>query len=89
MKLDVERKLQPIALLVFEFHLDKAARRAISLRAVGLSCFALAFAACEAASDRCSGERLAARALPPFDPPSFPRATAAGFLCSEVLGMRN
>lgn len=30
-------------------------------------------------SDRCPGLRLAARALPPLAPPSFPRATAAGF----------
>ena len=29
---------------------------------------------------RLRGDSAAARALPPFAPPSFPRATAAGFL---------
>src|SRR4051794_11761873 len=52
----------------------------------------LAFAAFEALGEFSSGERLAARALPPFSPPSLPRATAAGFFFFsfkvEFVGMR-
>lgn len=39
-----------------------------------------ALAAFRADSFRCSGVSLLALALPPFNPPSLPRATAAGFL---------
>ena len=38
------------------------------------------FAAFCAISLRLVAERLSALALPPFSPPSLPRATAAGFL---------
>ena len=46
-----------------------------------------------AISDLRRAESFAARALPPFSPPSLPRATAAGFFFSrfmllERLGMR-
>lgn len=40
----------------------------------------LDLAAFLAISLRFLAERLAARALPPFNPPSLPNATAAGFL---------
>src|ERR1044072_6592486 len=39
-----------------------------------------ACAALRALSARASGDKAAARAFPPFCPPSLPRATAAGFL---------
>jgi hypothetical protein len=39
----------------------------------------LACAALRAASLRCIGVMLAVRAGPPFNPPSLPSATAAGF----------
>jgi hypothetical protein len=35
---------------------------------------------------RLAGESFAARALPPFNPPSLPRATAAGFLAGAGVG---
>lgn len=38
---------------------------------------------------RSTGDNLAALALPPFNPPSRPSATAAGFFLRERLGMRS
>jgi hypothetical protein len=45
----------------------------------------LAFAASRAISLRLLAERLSDRAFPPFNPPSRPRATAAGFFSPLVL----
>jgi ATP-dependent protease HslVU (ClpYQ) peptidase subunit len=45
--------------------------------------FQRARAAFLAIAERFLGESFAARARPPFDPPSLPRATAAGFLPAE------
>ena len=44
----------------------------------------LAFAAFFAAALRCFGVSFSARALPPFNPPSRPSATAAGFLPASL-----
>lgn len=42
--------------------------------------FHLDCAALFAISERCLAERFSALAFPPFNPPSLPKATAAGFL---------
>src|ERR1039458_2303022 len=44
----------------------------------------LASTALRAISLLSSGVSLAARILPPFDPPSFPRATALGFFFLDI-----
>ena len=54
---------------------------------VGVRCDHRANAAALAAIDRSSGVMFAALVLPPFAPPSFPRATAAGFFSD--CGLRN
>jgi hypothetical protein len=47
--------------------------------------FQRALAAARAISERRFGLNRAARILPPFEPPSRPRATAAGFLARLTL----
>ena len=44
--------------------------------------------ALRAISRLCSGVSLAARIFPPFDPPSFPRATAFGFFFFTIDGLK-
>lgn len=48
----------------------------------GLPFFQRVFAAFRAIALRFAGDSLAARAAPPFAPPSLPKATAAGFRVS-------
>jgi len=49
------------------------------------SLFQRALTALRAISDLRFGESFAARALPPLRPPSFPKATAAGFFSFSTL----
>ncbi len=49
----------------------------------------LASTAFRAISLRRSGESFEARILPPFDPPSFPNATAAGFFFLTMDAQNN
>jgi hypothetical protein len=67
------------------FHRAKTALRAISDRWFGESAFMRVNTALRAISDLRSGESFLARALPPFNPPSLPSATAAGFFRLTVF----